>query len=620
MKRSTGLLSFLILVILVVSACEVPLTVPTSLPAVVDTSEATQEDTPIPPEQPADDWAAVQANGKLRVGTAADYAPYSYYNSQFQVDGFDVALIRELGRRLGVEVEVTDYAFDGLFGAVYLNQIDAAIAAISVSEERSSWVDFSDYYYMGADAILARADFAGTLANPVDMVGYRIAAQKGTAYEGWVRTNLLNTGLIKLDDFFVYDKPENAVRDLLDSRVDVVYLDRMPALEFAKDTKLKVVAEDLTPQSFAIASRNDSTLVAELNRVLAEVKADGTLDNLVKTYLHSPVVEEPEAVEPTPTPIPTAVIQPTPTVPPCVYGLAYVADLSYDDYNMTNLPKLQPGQYFTKGWRVRNTGTCKWDPNFIFAYKYGNVPAAQMSANGIAISQVVLPGAEIDLYVNLIAPYAPGTYQGFWGIQDTTGSAFGTVLWVGISVPGAEPTPLPSKPYIASFNAAPNMIAQGQCANIGWTVTGQVTEVEIKRDNNIVWGNAPFSGVMEQCLDSAGTVTYKITAVGPGGSVTNSIQVVVYKPVPNAPTIDEFVGPREIVYGNCARLIYETTGAQVVQLYMGRELLHEQLPGDGEVEVCPVQTGMVEYRLRARNEGGYTDQTYPLSVLATRER
>ena len=174
MKRSTGLLSFLILVILVVSACEVPLTVPTSLPAVVATSEATQEDTPIPPEQPADDWAAVQANGKLRVGTAADYAPYSYYNSQFQVDGFDVALIRELGRRLGVEVEVTDYAFDGLFGAVYLNQIDAAIAAISVSEERSSWVDFSDYYYMGADAILAHR---GTKRDGIRRLGENQPAQ-----------------------------------------------------------------------------------------------------------------------------------------------------------------------------------------------------------------------------------------------------------------------------------------------------------------------------------------------------------------------------------------------------------------------------------------------------------
>ena len=67
----------------------------------------------------------------LRVGTSADYEPFEYYNSRFQLDGFDIGLIREIGKQLGVKVEIKDYAFDGLYNALQLGDIDAAIAAIS---------------------------------------------------------------------------------------------------------------------------------------------------------------------------------------------------------------------------------------------------------------------------------------------------------------------------------------------------------------------------------------------------------------------------------------------------------------------------------------------------------
>ena len=80
----------------------------------------------------------------------------------------------------------------------------------------------------------------------------------------------------------------------------------------------------------------------------------------------------PPAVEPTPAPTPT------PEPGACVDGATYVADLNYDDKNMTAPPVMQPGQPFTKGWRLRNSGTCAWDQTYTFAYASGNSPLAQM--------------------------------------------------------------------------------------------------------------------------------------------------------------------------------------------------------------------------------------------------
>ncbi|MCJ7511591.1 MAG: transporter substrate-binding domain-containing protein, partial [Anaerolineales bacterium] len=94
-------------------------------------------------------WDRIQANGKMVAGTTGDYAPFEYYNEQFVLDGFDVALIKAIGQKIGVPIEMNDFAFDGLGAALQIGQIDAAIAAISVTDERLAVVDFSNVYYVG---------------------------------------------------------------------------------------------------------------------------------------------------------------------------------------------------------------------------------------------------------------------------------------------------------------------------------------------------------------------------------------------------------------------------------------------------------------------------------------
>ena len=69
----------------------------------------------------------------MKVGTAADYRPFEYYNENRVIDGFDIALIQEVGRVLGVNTEVTDFAFQGLGGALQIGQVDVVISAITIT-------------------------------------------------------------------------------------------------------------------------------------------------------------------------------------------------------------------------------------------------------------------------------------------------------------------------------------------------------------------------------------------------------------------------------------------------------------------------------------------------------
>ena len=144
------------LLVLILAACSPP--VPTTVPE--PTTESLPTLTPTP--QPQDtSWQQVQSAGVLRVGTSADYPPFASYDENHQMVGFDIALIQQIGQRLGLPVEIVDYGFDGLPMAVATGDVDVVIGAISVTPERQSIANFSNVYYISTDAVLSRPE-----ANP----------------------------------------------------------------------------------------------------------------------------------------------------------------------------------------------------------------------------------------------------------------------------------------------------------------------------------------------------------------------------------------------------------------------------------------------------------------------
>lgn len=82
----------------------------------------------------------------LIVGTNAEFPPFEYLGDDGQPDGFDVALIKAIGEKLGKEIQMENMEFNSLVAAIG-TKIDLAIAAMTVDEERSKKVDFSENYY-----------------------------------------------------------------------------------------------------------------------------------------------------------------------------------------------------------------------------------------------------------------------------------------------------------------------------------------------------------------------------------------------------------------------------------------------------------------------------------------
>jgi len=431
MYKMTLVATLALAVILLLAGCGTSGTEPTQPPVPTELpspSPRPSEPTSSPtPEAAVDDsWDRAQAAGKIVVGTAADYPPFEYYTGVEEegpprLEGFDIELMDEIGRRLALDVEYRDFAFDGLGAAVTLGQIDAAIAAISITPEREALVDFTDVYYVGEDGILAREGSAiESITELDDLSDLRIGAQRSTVYDDWLQTNLVDTGMLPDDHLFVYERAEDAVRDLREDRLDLVIMDAEPAQAFAARDGVKVVGGGLNQQRLAIALRLGANALRDrLNQTLVDLNNEGFIAQLAREYLDV----QPGPTPPTPVPTPQATSTPGATStplppPPCLDGLAFVQHLNYNDQNMSAPQLMQPGTPFTKAWRVRNAGTCTWDGVYRLAYGGGNDSAARMGGEPVAIQGPVAPGETYDIRLDLVAPLKPGTYQAFWQMEN----------------------------------------------------------------------------------------------------------------------------------------------------------------------------------------------------------
>lgn len=225
----------------------------------------------------------VLSDGILNVGTNAEFPPFEFVGDDGEPAGFDIALIEAIAEKLGVDVQVENMEFDSLVASIG-SKIDVAIAGMTVTEERKNMVDFSDEYYEAVQYIIVPSD--SEIASAADLEGKNIGVQLGTTGDFIVEE-------IKDATAAQYNKAVDAVNDLRNGRVDAVIIDKNPAQVFGEQFKDEVKLFDgespefgFEKEYYAIAlPKGDEELAKSINDALAELKEDGTFDELVSQYI-----------------------------------------------------------------------------------------------------------------------------------------------------------------------------------------------------------------------------------------------------------------------------------------------------------------------------------------------
>ncbi len=96
----------------------------------------------------------------LKVGTSADYAPFEYVDAAKgeEIIGFDIDLIKLVGEKIGVDMQVQDMDFNSLVPALQAGKIDVVISGMTPNPEREKVVDFSDQYNETEQVIIVKKD------------------------------------------------------------------------------------------------------------------------------------------------------------------------------------------------------------------------------------------------------------------------------------------------------------------------------------------------------------------------------------------------------------------------------------------------------------------------------
>ena len=223
----------------------------------------------------------------IRVGTNPEFPPFEYLNNNGDVDGFDVAVMYAIGDVIGYNVEFVSMEFKSLTGSLKTGGIDAAIAGMTVTEDRKQSVDFSDSYYTAVQSMILPIN--STVQTLADLNGKKIAVQEGTT--GDVMATFDSENDVITDQSTVvkrFKKGVDAVIELKSGSVDCVLIDSSPARQFValnSDT-LKCVDVTSSAEEYAIAvGKGNTELLSEINRGLKLIKENGTFDRLVSEYI-----------------------------------------------------------------------------------------------------------------------------------------------------------------------------------------------------------------------------------------------------------------------------------------------------------------------------------------------
>jgi ABC-type amino acid transport substrate-binding protein len=129
----------------------------------------------------ADALDAIKSRGKLLAGVKYDTPPFGFVDSSNEVAGFDVDLVREVGKKLGVPVEFVKVTSPTRIPLLVSGNVDLVAASMTNTPERAQTIDFSTTYYTGAQTLVVPD--SSTISGVKDLKGKIVAVQQGTTLE-----------------------------------------------------------------------------------------------------------------------------------------------------------------------------------------------------------------------------------------------------------------------------------------------------------------------------------------------------------------------------------------------------------------------------------------------------
>ncbi len=220
--------------------------------------------------------------GKFLVAMEIGYPPMEYYAEDGKTPiGFDIELSKEIAKRIGLEVEFIDTAWDGIFAGLNTNRYDAVISAVTITDDRKNNFDLSQPYVGNGQAIIVRKDSPLEIKKFSDLAGLKVGYQAETTSDFYTKKHAAAENFTYIENG--YDKIMNAYDDLRLKRIDAVVSDTVVSVDYLAPVDTVFKAAWLSdPDEFlgVCVKKGNTVLLDKVNAALSDMKEDGTMKSL----------------------------------------------------------------------------------------------------------------------------------------------------------------------------------------------------------------------------------------------------------------------------------------------------------------------------------------------------
>lgn len=231
----------------------------------------------------------VKDSGKLILGLDDTFAPMGFRDNSGEIVGFDIDLAKETASRMGVALEIKPIDWSSSILSLNKGDIDVLWNGLTINESRQEQINFSKPY-LNNRLIIVKPKDRNDINSKEDLAGKVLGVQVGSNDEALSLDPISK----EAKEIRKYDVNVNAFLDLMAKRIDAVIIDEVAAQYYISEEKVDfAVVENspLTEEFYGVGFRKtDDKLLAEVNRILDEMKADGKASEISQKWFAKDIV------------------------------------------------------------------------------------------------------------------------------------------------------------------------------------------------------------------------------------------------------------------------------------------------------------------------------------------
>lgn len=218
-----------------------------------------------------------------KVGIDTTYPPFEFEEGG-EYTGIDIDLINAIADSQEFAIKFEPMDFGGIIPALQANQLDVAIAGMSITDERKKVVDFSDPYFDAGLSLVVSAD-NNDITSLEDLEGKTVAVKSGTTGSKFAMDNESKYGYTVAQ----FEDSPSMFQEVSNGNADVL-LEDYPVIAYAiaeSGLELKTAGERLTGDQYGIAvlKGENADLLEKINTGLQELRDSGEYDEILNKYI-----------------------------------------------------------------------------------------------------------------------------------------------------------------------------------------------------------------------------------------------------------------------------------------------------------------------------------------------